>query len=108
MVTEDSDLRRRTAAKEEKQYGKSTSGISGNKDEKDTEEKTAASSSFNWVDGLRVLTALALVSFVASYFLTRGESFIWNARRPWWTMPKMIKAAFVRFVLYQKSESVCF
>lgn len=95
-MTEDTDLRRRTAAKQEAEFGTSD-GLSKSKDgeSKKAKETKSSSASVGIVDGLRILTALALVSFVASYFVTRGESFIWNAQRPWWTKPKIIKAYFV-------------
>lgn len=100
-MTEDSDLRRRTVMKQ-------GDGLAMKDDEKKSKSSssTADSSSgtgFGILDGLRIVTALTLVSLVASYFVTRGESFIWNARRPWWTKPKLIKAAMVSQVFPSRS-----
>ena len=95
MAQEDSDLRRRTAAK----YGQDT-GADKEQKENRFDSKSDKKSGFGVLDGLRLLTALLLVSLVASYFATRGQSFIWNAKRPWWTKPKLIQAYFVCTLLY--------
>ena len=95
-MAEDSDLRRRTAAK---QQGVSPEELKRNDEKaKKSESDQDSGSAFSFLDVLRVLTALLIVSFVGSYFVTRGDSFIWGLTRPWWTKPKMIQAAFVSAV----------
>ncbi|KAG9246718.1 putative membrane steroid-binding protein 2 [Calycina marina] len=46
---------------------------------------------FSWVDMLRFLTFIILLSSLVSYFITK-ESFVWNIERPKFTRPEVIKS----------------
>ena len=62
----------------------------------------AAPSSLGFIDVLRILGGLALVSTVASYLVTNGESYIWGIageKRPWWTDPAALRRAWVSIAM---------
>ncbi|KAL9088656.1 MAG: hypothetical protein Q9159_002992 [Coniocarpon cinnabarinum] len=101
-MAEDSDLRRRTAAKYDDDDQCNKQGSKQKSSARPASE--ASASSFGVLDGLRLLTALLLVSTVASYLTTRGQSFIWNARRPWWTKTKMLRAYFAEDLLLTNEQ----
>ena len=50
---------------------------------------------FSWVDVLRGITFLILLSSLVSYFITK-ESFTWNIERPKFTRVDVIKSWIVR------------
>lgn len=46
---------------------------------------TETTGGIGFVDVLRIIVGLALVSTVGSYLITSGESLTWGIRRPWFT-----------------------
>lgn len=89
-MSTDRELRQRPTAK---------GAGSDSSDKKATTAKqpqiTPQRSSFSFVDALRVIFGLAVLSTLGSYMMTRGDSLIWGYPRPWWTKPKMLKARLV-------------
>lgn len=92
MSTE-SDLRQRTVAKEAVANGQTTPAQKEEHREKKKAE--AQNAGMTLIEGIRILVALSIIALLSSYLITRGESWVFGAKRPWWTKPKMIQAAFV-------------
>lgn len=97
-MSTNSDLRQRAAAKDDALDGKTSTSRTANDNEetKSKQQSARSQSSFGVVEVLRIVTALVLVGFAASYLVTRGESWIWGLKRPWWTNVKQVRAKFVR------------
>lgn len=93
-MAEDSDLRRRTNAKENVDTSDESSTTKG-KESKVSNGEVESQSSLIVLEALRIIIALTLVSFIASYLVTRGESWIWNFQRPWWTQYDQVRAKLV-------------
>jgi len=62
-----------------------------------TRPSTAGGISF--IDVLRIIVGLTLVSTVGSYLVTSGESLVWNLRRPRWTTASGLKQRMVRSIV---------
>ena len=90
-MTSENELRKRNTA--QVVDGRSTS----DKDSARTGSDSNKPSAFSIIDALRAVFAVVLISALGSYLTTRGESWIWGFQRPWWTEPKLIRAAIVGY-----------
>lgn len=93
--TKESELRQRASA-----ANKNADGTKKTQQAKEISSAAleTAQSSFSFLDLLRAIAGLALVSTIASYAVTSGESFTWGvmepSQRPWFLNPAAIKARF--------------
>ena len=90
-AADSSNLRKRVGGAQDTKNDATTTASSSKK--RTSKPAAAPSPSFTSLDALRFLFGLILLNTLSSYLLTNGESIIWNYPRPWWTKPKLIKAA---------------